>query len=180
MANHIGISILRPFMPGRYNRDFTGRPKQCVFGGVTRARVSKYAYARSLRQEMEVEEIRTAHIELFVDFILDQYVQDGTITAKEKEIIGSNLCTPKVLCVNNKFWTTRPSFADYDLAEFEDEEEQFNEEDKTSKKDGRQIVCYSSRKLSKRRSQTNPSVFSATSRMMESLNIMPRRHRFRT
>jgi len=46
----IEIHILQNHAPSNLNRDDTGSPKECVFGGVKRARISSQCLKRSIRQ----------------------------------------------------------------------------------------------------------------------------------
>ncbi len=46
----IEIHVLQNHAPGNMNRDDTGSPKECVFGGVRRARISSQCLKRSLRR----------------------------------------------------------------------------------------------------------------------------------
>jgi CRISPR system Cascade subunit CasC len=47
---NIEIHILQNFSPSNLNRDDTGAPKDCVFGGVRRARISSQCLKRAVRQ----------------------------------------------------------------------------------------------------------------------------------
>lgn len=49
--NHIALHILQPFPATCLNRDDTGAPKNLIFGGVTRARVSSQCWKRQIRFE---------------------------------------------------------------------------------------------------------------------------------
>jgi CRISPR system Cascade subunit CasC len=48
----IEIHVLQNFAPANLNRDDTGAPKDCVFGGHRRARISSQALKRAMRTEM--------------------------------------------------------------------------------------------------------------------------------
>ena len=45
----IQIHMLQSMPPGNLNRDETGQPKKCVFGGVTRGRISSQCLKRNIR-----------------------------------------------------------------------------------------------------------------------------------
>ena len=45
----IQIHMLQSMPPGNLNRDDTGQPKKCLFGGVTRARISSQCLKRNIR-----------------------------------------------------------------------------------------------------------------------------------
>jgi CRISPR system Cascade subunit CasC len=46
----IQIHILQSMPPGNLNRDETGQPKKCIFGGVTRGRISSQCLKRNIRR----------------------------------------------------------------------------------------------------------------------------------
>ncbi len=50
------LHILRSMPPGNLNRDDTGQPKQCIFGGVTRGRISSQCIKRNIRKSEEFTE----------------------------------------------------------------------------------------------------------------------------
>src|ERR1017187_8324390 len=47
---NLELHILQSFAPSNLNRDDTGAPKDCEFGGVRRARISSQCLKRSIRQ----------------------------------------------------------------------------------------------------------------------------------
>ena len=49
MKELLELHILQNFAPSNLNRDDTGSPKDCVFGGVRRARISSQALKRAMR-----------------------------------------------------------------------------------------------------------------------------------
>src|SRR5205823_477464 len=46
----VELHILQNFAPSNLNRDDTGAPKSCVFGGVPRARISSQSLKRRVRE----------------------------------------------------------------------------------------------------------------------------------
>lgn len=46
----IQIHMLQSMPPGNLNRDETGQPKKCIFGGVTRGRISSQCLKRNIRR----------------------------------------------------------------------------------------------------------------------------------
>lgn len=50
------VHFLRSAPPGNLNRDDAGRPKTCIFGGVTRGRVSSQCIKRNIRKSQEFGE----------------------------------------------------------------------------------------------------------------------------
>ncbi len=49
----IQIHMLQSMPPGNLNRDETGQPKQCLFGGVTRGRISSQCLKRNIRHSLQ-------------------------------------------------------------------------------------------------------------------------------
>lgn len=47
----IELHVLQNFVPANLNRDDTGSPKDCLFGGYTRARISSQCFKRAMRTE---------------------------------------------------------------------------------------------------------------------------------
>ena len=47
---YVDVHVLQTVPPSCVNRDDTGTPKQCIFGGVRRARVSSQSWKRAVRQ----------------------------------------------------------------------------------------------------------------------------------
>jgi CRISPR system Cascade subunit CasC len=52
----IQIHMLQSMPPGNLNRDETGQPKKCIFGGVTRGRISSQCLKRNIRHSMQFKE----------------------------------------------------------------------------------------------------------------------------
>lgn len=52
---YIDIHVLQTLPPSNVNRDDTGSPKQAIYGGVRRARVSSQAWKRATRQHFEAK-----------------------------------------------------------------------------------------------------------------------------
>jgi CRISPR system Cascade subunit CasC len=50
------IHMLQSMPPGNLNRDDTGQPKKCIFGGVTRARISSQCLKRNIRHSIQFKE----------------------------------------------------------------------------------------------------------------------------
>ena len=49
MGTFLELHIIQNFAPSNLNRDDTGAPKDALFGGVRRARVSSQCFKRSVR-----------------------------------------------------------------------------------------------------------------------------------
>ena len=73
----IEIHLIQNHAPSNLNRDDTGSPKECVFGGVKRARISSQCLKRSIRRS-----------EIFKDALAGQL---GTRTRRLPEIVGEQL-----------------------------------------------------------------------------------------
>lgn len=58
---HVSFHIIQSFAPNNLNRDDTGAPKDCVFGGVRRARVSSQAWKRAVRVALRAEQDLNGH-----------------------------------------------------------------------------------------------------------------------
>jgi CRISPR system Cascade subunit CasC len=54
---YLELHMLQNFAPSNLNRDDTGSPKECVFGGVSRARISSQCLKRSIRQSPEFRRV---------------------------------------------------------------------------------------------------------------------------
>ena len=97
MGNFIAIHVLKQFNPGTFNRGDNGEAKQIIIGGINRARFSSQSQKRAIRELMACEEIRTAYIEKLIDKCLSKYVEDGTLTEDEKDIVGNAICSKDVI-----------------------------------------------------------------------------------
>lgn len=58
----IEIHMLQNHSPSNLNRDDTGSPKECVFGGVRRARISSQCIKRSIRRSPLFQEEMAGHL----------------------------------------------------------------------------------------------------------------------
>jgi CRISPR system Cascade subunit CasC len=79
---HLELHILQNFAPANLNRDDTGSPKSCEFGGVRRARISSQAIKRAIRREFDAanlipQEARAVRSKRFVDEIAKRLVDNG-------------------------------------------------------------------------------------------------------
>jgi CRISPR system Cascade subunit CasC len=52
----VQIHLLQSLPPGNLNRDDTGQPKKCLFGGVTRGRISSQCQKRNIRRTPQFQE----------------------------------------------------------------------------------------------------------------------------
>lgn len=102
MGNFIAIHILKQYNPGTFNRGENGEAKQIIIGGVNRVRFSSQCQKRAIREAMACEEIRSAHIEKLIAKCLDVYVNNGTITENDKNLIGNAICSKEI--IGTKCW----------------------------------------------------------------------------
>src|SRR5690606_24961413 len=56
----VELHILQSFPPANLNRDDTGSPKDCEFGGYRRARISSQCLKRSIRRAFATDELLSA------------------------------------------------------------------------------------------------------------------------
>ena len=104
MGNFIAVHLLKHYNPGTFNRGEDGEAKQIIVGGVNRVRFSSQCQKRAIREIMACEEIRTTQIEKLIAACLDVKVADKTITEKEKDLIGSLICSKEVIGVDSNQW----------------------------------------------------------------------------
>lgn len=97
MGKFVAVHLLKQYNPGTFNRGENGEAKQIIIGGVNRVRFSSQCQKRAIRELMACDEIRSAHIEKLISNCLDVYVENGTITAEEKELIGNAICSKEVI-----------------------------------------------------------------------------------
>lgn len=91
----IEVHMLKNYVPANLNRDDTGSPKSCVFGGVTRGRISSQCIKRNIRQsELFIKEcgefgIRTRKLpQLVADELKKRGVSEDWIAAAIKKVTG--------------------------------------------------------------------------------------------
>lgn len=104
MGNFIAVHLLKHYNPGTFNRGEDGEAKQIIVGGVNRVRFSSQCQKRAIREIMACEEIRTTQIEKLIAACLDVKVADKTITEKEKDLIGSLICSKVIIGVDPNQW----------------------------------------------------------------------------
>ena len=90
----IEFHMLKNYPPVNLNRDETGAPKSCFFGGVMRGRISSQCLKRSWRRSSGFTAlgscgIRTRHMpELVSDKLREKGVDEGYIQVAEKMLTG--------------------------------------------------------------------------------------------
>jgi CRISPR system Cascade subunit CasC len=91
----IEVHMLKNYAPANLNRDDTGSPKSCVFGGVARGRISSQCIKRNIRQsELFFKEcgefgIRTRKLpQLAADELKKRGISEDWIDAVVKKVTG--------------------------------------------------------------------------------------------
>lgn len=86
----VQIHMLQSMPPGNLNRDDTGQPKKCIFGGVTRGRISSQCLKRHIRRSEQFSQAfgdalanRTTYLPRM---IADSIRSDETLGIPEDEI----------------------------------------------------------------------------------------------
>lgn len=93
------IHMLQSVPPGNLNRDDSGQPKKCLFGGVTRGRISSQCLKRNIRRSQQFKEafgeelaVRTKYLpSLVADAI--KAIPGNDIPEKEIEAIKTGLAS---------------------------------------------------------------------------------------
>ncbi|MDY0282408.1 MAG: type I-E CRISPR-associated protein Cas7/Cse4/CasC [Salinivirgaceae bacterium] len=86
----IQIHMLQSMPPGNLNRDETGQPKKCIFGGVTRGRISSQCLKRNIRRSQQFKEAfgdalgeRTTYLP---QMVADELAKDGMLDVSKEEL----------------------------------------------------------------------------------------------
>src|SRR5208283_3533889 len=86
----IQIHMLQSMPPGNLNRDDTGQPKKCIFGGVTRGRISSQCLKRNMRRSAQFKEAfgdalaeRTTYLP---QMVADELKKEGALGVPDEEI----------------------------------------------------------------------------------------------
>lgn len=83
----VQIHMLQSMPPGNLNRDETGQPKKCLFGGVTRGRISSQCLKRNIR-------LSTQFKEAFGDALADRTTYLPRMVAEALKKGGDNFGVP--------------------------------------------------------------------------------------
>ena len=86
----IQIHMLQSMPPGNLNRDETGQPKKCIFGGVTRGRISSQCLKRNIRRSEQFKEAfgdaladRTTYLP---QMVADELAKDKMLSVFKEEL----------------------------------------------------------------------------------------------
>ncbi len=89
----VELHLLQNFSPSNLNRDDTNNPKDCVFGGVRRARISSQCIKRSIRKHPMFEkttDVPTAERTRFLARAIAQKLEEAGKTKDDAEEAASN------------------------------------------------------------------------------------------
>ncbi len=89
----IELHILQSFAPSNLNRDDTGAPKDCDFGGVRRARISSQSLKRAMRRVFAKDDLvpaalRATRTKRVIVWIADSLVASGR-TREDADALGA-------------------------------------------------------------------------------------------
>ena len=85
----IQIHMLQSMPPGNLNRDDTGQPKKCLFGGVTRGRISSQCLKRNIRHSPEFKEAfgdDLASRTLYLPRMIADALREGNLGVPDDEL----------------------------------------------------------------------------------------------
>lgn len=90
------LHIIQNFAPSNLNRDDTGSPKTCEFGGYRRARISSQAIKRAIRREFSLADLlppeqRATRSKRFLEFISDALVKRGRDPELAESVVEAGL-----------------------------------------------------------------------------------------
>ncbi len=92
----IELHIIQNFAPSNLNRDDTGSPKSCEFGGYRRARISSQAIKRAIRTEFKdrellPEENRAVRTKRLVEKLATRFKEAGRDFDEAKKVVEAGL-----------------------------------------------------------------------------------------
>ena len=85
----VQIHMLQSMPPGNLNRDDTGQPKKCIFGGVTRGRISSQCLKRNIRLSAQFREEfgdALAKRTLYLPRMVADALREGKLGVPEEEL----------------------------------------------------------------------------------------------
>lgn len=89
---YLDIHVIQTLPPSNINRDDTGNPKTCQYGGVTRARVSSQSWKKAMRdyfkENSETNNVGTRSLEVVK--YLSEKIKDRKDISEEEDIKLSN------------------------------------------------------------------------------------------
>jgi CRISPR system Cascade subunit CasC len=105
----IELHFLQNFAPSNLNRDDTGSPKDCEFGGYRRARISSQCFKRAIRQAFvehrllgdDTEAQMAARTKRLVDVTADALSTRGKARARARDLVAFALQSAKLKVVED-------------------------------------------------------------------------------
>jgi CRISPR system Cascade subunit CasC len=98
---NIELHIIQNFAPSNLNRDDTGSPKSCDFGGYRRARISSQAIKRAIRDEFKEKRLLdraelAIRSKRFVEEIANRLANRGRSFEEAKAVVEAALAGPDI------------------------------------------------------------------------------------
>jgi CRISPR system Cascade subunit CasC len=95
---NLELHIIQNFAPSNLNRDDTGSPKSCEFGGYRRARISSQCIKRAIRTEFKAQALldeseRAIRSKRFVEEIAKRIANGGRSVEKAKAVVEAALAS---------------------------------------------------------------------------------------
>lgn len=123
----VEIHMIQNHSPANLNRDDLGAPKTCVFGGVTRARISSQCLKRSIRNPGNPDDVHKREPGLFAQamaghigtktkyfpWLVEQALADSQIPEEERGLVV--LAAQRIATSKEKQDKNKPAGADGDL-----------------------------------------------------------------
>jgi CRISPR system Cascade subunit CasC len=100
----IELHILQNFAPSNLNRDDTGSPKDCEFGGYRRARISSQCFKRAMRQAFKAHKLidaanLAARTKRLVDEIAGRLEEKGKTEDESRRVVETILNGAKLTLI---------------------------------------------------------------------------------
>jgi len=89
----IELHILQNFVPSNLNRDDTGSPKDCIFGGVRRARISSQCLKRAIRNAPSFADTTQVESGVRTKYLVQQLKKSMAAERPETEAVLTDLIT---------------------------------------------------------------------------------------
>jgi CRISPR system Cascade subunit CasC len=85
----VELHILQSFAPSNLNRDDTGAPKDAIFGGARRARISSQCLKRAARKFMEAEQvIDPEHLAIRTKRVTQELARRLELEGRDEKLVG--------------------------------------------------------------------------------------------
>lgn len=109
----VELHLLQNFAPANLNRDDTGSPKDCVFGGYRRARLSSQAQKRAIRERFSVDATLPAGVIGKRTKRLSDAIAAGLTTAGRPELESQYVANRMIEALGIKPDSKRPDETSY-------------------------------------------------------------------